>query len=75
MILNYMTETVSARNMDNGLLPKWAENEHLFNCEGNVRGLFREFIIDRLWRIFKYLHFNKKESSLRGLSFCVEINI
>ena len=53
MILNYMTETVSARNMDNGLLPKWAENEHLFNCDGNVRGLFREFIIDRLWRIFK----------------------
>ena len=53
MLLNYMTETVSARNMDNGLLPRWAEDEHLYNCDGNVRGLFRDFIIDRLWRIFK----------------------
>ena len=39
-------------DIDNNRLPKWAEDERLYNCEGNFRGMFREFLLSRLWNIF-----------------------
>ncbi|MCR5722695.1 MAG: hypothetical protein K6G72_10180 [Lachnospiraceae bacterium] len=50
MGLNYLY--FEKPNIDNNRLPKWAEDEHLYNCEGNFRGLFIEFILDRILNIF-----------------------
>jgi len=49
MGLNYLY--YDTRNIDNNRLPKWAEDERLYNCDGNS-GLFREFLLNRLWNIF-----------------------
>jgi hypothetical protein len=53
MGLNYMTGLIDARNFENRVLPKWAENEHLDNCDGNIRSFFREYFLDRLISLFK----------------------
>jgi len=52
MGLNYINGIYEARNLGNNLLPKWAEDERLYNCEGNLRGLFRELLLSRLLDIF-----------------------
>ena len=53
MGLNYMTGLIDARNFENRVLPKWAENEHLDNCDGNIRSFFREYFFEKLLSIFK----------------------
>ena len=54
MGLNYMmNDLANTRNLDNDLLPNWAKDERLFNCEGNYRGLLRELFIGRLLDIFR----------------------
>lgn len=54
MGLNYMMNDITdTRNLDNDLLPNWAKDERLFNCEGNLKGLFRELFLGRLLGIFR----------------------
>ena len=53
MGLNYIAGLVDTRNYENSLLPKWAENEHLDNCDGNIRFFFREYFLERLLSLFK----------------------
>ena len=51
MGLNNM-DIIDARYYEHSLLPKWAEDERLYNCEGGFRGLFREILLNRIWNIF-----------------------
>ena len=52
MGLNNMNAVYEARYLENTLLPKWAEDERLYNCEGNYRSLFRDILLSKLWNIF-----------------------
>ena len=52
MGLNYIDEMYEARNMGNNLLPKWAQDERLYNCEGIFKGLFREMFLSKMFSIF-----------------------
>jgi len=52
MGLNNIDTIQEVRYLENNLLPKWAEDERLYNCEGNFRGLFREIFLGRIWNIF-----------------------
>ena len=51
MGLNYMT--VNTGNFENRVLPKWAADEHLDNCEGNIRSFFKEYFLDRILNLFR----------------------